>query len=165
MNLASFREMYTTELQETRSVEEQLVGALPKMAELATDPALGEALNEHLAETRKQLERVEQILGRHGAGAREHIDQSMGTLIGEADKWVRMIEDSSLRDAAIIASAQRIEHYEIAVYGTLAAWAKQLDLEDDAETLHAILEEEKQADDKLTSLARREVNPQAATTA
>jgi ferritin-like metal-binding protein YciE len=157
--------MYTVELQETRSLEEQLVGALPKMMEMATDPALKQALNAHHGETRTQLQRVEEILARHGAGGREHIDHSLANLVAEADKWVRMLQDSSLRDAAIIASVQRIEHYEIAVYGTLATWAKQLRHEQDLSTLLAILEEEKAADEALSRLAKAEVNPQAATPA
>lgn len=165
MDVASLKELYTAELQETRSLEEQLVGALPRLEKQATHPSLKEALSTHLDETRDQLRRVEEILGRHGAGAREHTDQSMTTLVAEADRWVGMIEDSNLRDAAIIASGQRIEHYEIAVYGTLAAWAKELGLEDDLETLLAILDEEKQADDKLTGLAKGEVNPKASASA
>jgi ferritin-like metal-binding protein YciE len=165
MDVASLKELYTTELQETRSLEEQLVGALPRLEKQATHPSLKAALGAHLDETRSQLRRVEEILGRHGAGAREHTDQSMTKLVAEADRWVGMIEDPTLRDAAIIASGQRIEHYEIAVYGTLAAWAKQLGLGDDLETLLAILDEEKQADDKLTGLAKGEVNPRASAAA
>lgn len=165
MDLTSLKELYTAELQETRSLEEQLLDALPRLESKATDPSLKEALSGHLNETRTQLRRIEEVLARHGAGARQHTDQSMTTLIAEADRWVGMIGDSSLRDAAIIASGQRIEHYEIAVYGTLAAWAKQLGLEEDLKTLLAVLEEEKEADTKLTELAKREVNPQASASA
>ncbi len=90
-----------------------------------------------------------------------HTDQSMQAMIHEADKWAGMVKDPALRDAGMIASAQRIEHYEIAVYGTLATWAKQLGLDDDLKMLHGILQQEKHADDALTSLARSSVNPQA----
>ena len=132
------------------------------MADKVSDPHLKEGINEHLEETRSHLRRVEEILGRHGAGAREHTDQSMQRLISESEKWADIVEDSSLRDAGLIASAQRIEHYEIAAYGTLACWAKQLGLDDDLGTLLSVLEEEKSADGKLSEPAKRDVNPQAA---
>ena len=85
----------------------------------------------------------------------------MRTVIDEADKWAGMVNDPKCSDAALIASAQRIEHYEIAVYGTLATWAKQLGLHEDAQALRAILAEEKSADDTLTVLAKTDVNPDA----
>ena len=85
----------------------------------------------------------------------------MERLLSEADKWADMIEDRDQRDAGIIASAQRIEHYEMAVYGTLAAWAKQLGLGEDEKDLRAILKEEYAADKKLTGLAEKEINPSA----
>ncbi len=162
MNVSNLKDMYVAELQEARSLEEQLVDALPKMADKATDPGLKEGMTEHLGETRSHLQRVEDILERHGANPREHTDQSMQRLIGESEKWAGMVDDTNLRDAGLIASAQRIEHYEIAAYGTLACWAKQLGLKDDLETLLSILEEEKAADGKLSELAKREVNPEAA---
>jgi ferritin-like metal-binding protein YciE len=87
----------------------------------------------------------------------------MQAIVREADRWARMVSDPDCRDAGLIASAQRVEHYEIAVYGTLATWAKQLGLEEDQRTLHAILEEEKRTDEKLTDLAKRVINPEAAT--
>jgi ferritin-like metal-binding protein YciE len=162
MNVDTFRELYKTELQELRSVEAQLVDALPRMAEAASHPDLKQAIASHLEETRSLRDRLDAILRRHGAEPREHVDQSMQTIVREADKWAKMVQDSDLRDAGLIASAQRVEHYEIAVYGSLATWAEQLGLSEDGRTLHAILEEEKRADEKLTGLAERVVNPQAA---
>ncbi|HZA92319.1 MAG TPA: DUF892 family protein [Gemmatimonadales bacterium] len=162
MNVNDFRQLYVTELQELRSVEDQLVQALPKMAEVAQNPRLKDAIQTHLELTRSQRERLDGALKRHGADAREHQDGSMKTIIREADRWARMVQDPDLRDAGLIASAQRIEHYEIAVYGTLATWAKQLALDEDLRTLHAILQEEKRADERLTELAERIVNPEAA---
>jgi len=162
MNVNDFRQLYVTELQELRSVEDQLVQALPKMAEVAQNPGLKQAIQIHLEETRSQRERLDGTLARHEADAREHQDGSMETIIREADRWAKMIQDPDLRDAGLIASAQRIEHYEIAVYGTLATWAKQLGLDEDLRTLHAILQEEKRADKRLTELAERIVNPEAA---
>jgi len=164
MNVDDFRQMYATELQELRSVEAQLVEALSKMADKANHPALKQGIQTHLQETRTQLDRLDGLLRSHGAAAGEHRDQSMQTIIGEAEKWAGMVSDPDLRDAGLIASAQRVEHYEIAVYGTLATWAKQLGLAEDQATLHAILEEEKRTDEKLTELAKRVVNPDATRT-
>jgi len=162
MNVNDFRQMYVTELQELRSVEAQLTGALPKMAEVANHPELKQAIQSHLEETRSQRDRLDEILRRHGAEPREHVDQSMQAIVREAEKWAKIVQDPDLRDAGLIASAQRVEHYEIAVYGTLATWAKQLGLDEDQRTLHAILEEEKRTDKKLTGLAQEIVNPDAA---
>ena len=86
----------------------------------------------------------------------------MEAILREADRWAKMVQDPDLRDAGLIASAQRVEHYEIAVYGTLATWAKQLGLNEDLEVVHAILEEEKRTDEKLTEIAKRVINPEAA---
>src|SRR5215210_1950425 len=163
MNVNDFRQMYVTELQELRSVEAQLTGALPKTAEVANHPELKQAIQSHLEETRSQRDRLDTVLRRHGAEPREHVDQSMLAIVREAEKWARMVQDPDLRDAGLIASAQRGEHYEIAVYGTLATWAQQLGLDEDERTLHAILEEEKRADEKLSGLAKQVVNPDAAT--
>lgn len=86
----------------------------------------------------------------------------MTALIVEAEKWAKAVDDHEARDAALISSAQRIEHYEIAVYGTLATWAKQLGLEEDLEVLLGILDQEKSANDKLSHIAKSEASPQAA---
>jgi ferritin-like metal-binding protein YciE len=132
------------------------------MAEMASHPELKQAVQRHLEETRSQRDRLDQILRRCGAEPRAHQDQSMQAIVRESEKWARMVQDPHLRDAGLIASAQRIEHYEIAVYGTLATWAKQLGLDEDERTLHAILEEEKRTDERLTGLAKQLVNPDAA---
>ena len=162
MNIDDFRKMYVTELQELRSVEAQLVDALPKMADVANHSELKQAIQSHLEETRSQWDRLDEILRRHGAEPREHVDQSMQAIVREAEKWAKQVSDPDCRDAGLIASAQRVEHYEIAVYGTLATWAKQLGLDDDQHTLRAILDEEKRTDEKLTGLAKQIVNPDAA---
>lgn len=156
------RKLYISELQEQRSAEEQLVQALPSMSETAADQGLAEALQGHLRETRSQLDRLDAILKGHAAAPRAHQDRSMESMIAETAKWARMIDDPQARDAGLISSAQRIEHYEIAVYGTLATWAKQLGLDEDLKDLLGILDEEKTADAKLTALAKRDINPEAA---
>jgi ferritin-like metal-binding protein YciE len=163
MNVDSFRDMYIAELQELRSVEAQLIEALPKMADMAGHAELKQAIRSHLQETRAQQARLDAILTRHGAEPREHVDQAMQAMLKEAEKWAGMVRDQDLRDAGLIASAQRVEHYEIAVYGSLATWAKQLGLDEDVRALLAILEEEKRTDERLSRLAKRMVNPDAAT--
>jgi ferritin-like metal-binding protein YciE len=164
MNIDSFRNIYLSELQELHSVEAQLVEALPRMADRASHQELKHAIQAHYDETRSQQSRLDEILRRHKVDPREHVDQAMQAMLKETEKWAGMVQDQDLRDAGLIASAQRVEHYEIAVYGSLATWAKQLGLEEDLQTLHAILEEEKRTDDKLSTLARRVVNPDAAST-
>jgi ferritin-like metal-binding protein YciE len=162
MNVDDFRRMYVIELQELRSVEDQLVQALPKMVQLVEHPGLRSALELHLAETRSQRDRLDELLKKHSAGTREHEDGSMAAILREGERWAKIVSDRDCRDAGIIASAQRVEHYEIAVYGTLATWARQLGLHDDARVLHSILQQEKAADEKLSRLAEQGVNREAA---
>jgi ferritin-like metal-binding protein YciE len=161
MNIDHFREMYQAELQEARSVEAQLTAALAKMAEAADNAELREAFEAHLEETRGHQRSVENLLKQLGASPSEHEDQAMRAMIQEAEKMMGMVEPGPLRDAALIASAQRIEHYEIAVYGTLATYAKCLGLEDQKQTLADILEEEKDTDEDLSDLADGIINPAA----
>jgi ferritin-like metal-binding protein YciE len=164
MNVDNFREMYIAELQELCSVEAQLVEALPKMADMASHPELKQAIQTHLEETRWQQSHLDEILRQHRVDPREHVDQAMQAMLKEAEKWAGMVPDQDLRDAGLIASAQRVEHYEIAVYGSLATWAKQLGLDEDLPALLDILEEEKRTDESLSRLAKRVVNPDAAAT-
>ena len=114
------------------------------------------------AETDERQERIGSLLLKHGADPAAHTDQAMQALIRETEKMLDMLKGNDLRDAGLIASAQRLAHYEIAAYGTAAALAGQLDLRDDQRLLHACLEEEKKADVLLTKLAKSEVNPGAA---
>jgi ferritin-like metal-binding protein YciE len=162
MQIGSLTDMYVAELQELHSVENQLVDALARMAERAKSAELKDALNQHLDETRSQARRVQEVLRRRGANPREHVDQAMQVLVRESEKWAGMLNDPALADAGLIASAQKIEHYEIAAYGTVTAYAGLLGHEDDQRELHAILEEEKAADAKLTDLAKAVANPKAA---
>jgi ferritin-like metal-binding protein YciE len=163
MNISSFRDMYIAELQELVSAETQLAALLPRMATLATHTLLKHILTRHHEETRAQRLRLEAILQKHGASPRAHIDQGMQALVNESEKMLRMLEGGELRDAGLIASAQRLEHYEIATYGTAAALAGQLDLRDDQKALHACLQEEKRSDSSLTRLAKGEINRDAVT--
>lgn len=161
MEISTFKDMYLAELQELVSVEEQLSEALPRMAAAASHPALKDALVDHHAETLAQKERLLAILRTHGVDPGAHVDQAMEALIRETRKMLGMLEGEDLRDAGLIASVQKLEHYEIAAYGSAAALAGQLDLRDDQMLLHDSLLEEKEADALLTDIAKGEVNPDA----
>ena len=161
MEMRTFKDMYIAELQELMSAEAQLADALLRMAGAATHPVLKRVLVHHRAETEIQGERLMTILKKHGADPAAHTDQAMQTLITETKKMLTILTDNDLRDAGLIASAQKLEHYEIAAYGTAAALAGQLDLRDEQKMLHLSLEEEKRVDALLTQLAKREVNPNA----
>ncbi len=161
MEIDNFKDMYLAELQELVSVESQLADALLRMAAAATHPALKDLLIHHRAETETQKQRLVTILQKHGADPEVHTDQAMQALVKETRKMLDMLTGDDLRDAGLLASAQKLEHYEIAAYGTAAALAGQLDLRDEQKMLHRTLDEEKQIDALLTELAKREVNPDA----
>ncbi|MBX6424433.1 MAG: DUF892 family protein [Variibacter sp.] len=161
MEITNFKDMYLAELQELANAERQVAASLQRMAAAATHPALKNAFVSHRAEKQAQKERLESILKKHGASTRAHTDQSMQALVGEAEKMLTILKGNNLRDAGLIASAQKLEHYEIAAYGTAAALADQLGLRDDQQMLHESLEEEKQADSLLTRLAKSEINRDA----
>ena len=161
MEIGSFKDMFVAELQELASVEGQLADALLRMAGAASHPALKRLLVYHRAETETQRERLMTILEKHGADPVAHVDQAMQALVTETMKMLAMLKTDDLRDAGLIASAQKIEHYEIAAYGTAAALAGQLDLRDEQKMLHLSLQEEKRVDVLLTKLAKGEVNPDA----
>jgi ferritin-like metal-binding protein YciE len=161
MEITNFNDMYLSELQELASVEGQLADSLLRMAEVASHPTLKNALLHHREETQVQKDRLESILQKHGANPKAHTDQAMEALLKEAGKMLTLLKGNNLRDAGLIASAQKLEHYEIAAYGTAAAFAGQLDLRDDQQMLHTSLEEERHADALLTQLAKSEVNPDA----
>lgn len=161
MEMTTFKDVYLAELQELVSVEAQLADALLRMAGAATHPTLKRVLIHHRAETETQRDRLMTILLKHEVNPTARIDQAMQALITETKKMITMLRADDLRDAGLIASAQKIEHYEIAAYGTAAALAGQLGLRDEQKMLHMSLEEERQVDGLLTELAKREVNRQA----
>jgi len=161
MQINNFKEMYVAELQELFSAEGQLADALDQMANVASHPSLKNVLLHHRDGAHVQRQRLESILQKHGANPWAHTDQAMQMLVTETAKMASMLNDSELRDAGLIASAQKLEHYEIAAYGTAAALAGQLDLRDEQRMLHESLEEEKQVDALLTMLAKGEANQDA----
>jgi ferritin-like metal-binding protein YciE len=138
-------------------VEAQLAELLRGMAHVASNPELRSALTNHWQETRSQKYRLEPLLRKHGADPKAHVDQSMQALVNEVQKMASMLA-GNLRYAGLIASAQKLEHYEIAAYGTAAALAGQLNQRDEQKILHVTLEEEKAADVLLTKLAKGEIN-------
>jgi ferritin-like metal-binding protein YciE len=161
MQINNFKDMYIAELQELANMERQFAGALLQIAEVTSHPSLKNALMHHHQETKVQRQRLESILQKHGADSDAHTDQAVQALLGETKKMLVMLKGNDLRDAGLIASAQKLEHYEIAAYGTAAALAGQLQFRDDQQLLHDSLEEEKQADALLTKLAKAEVNQDA----
>jgi len=161
MEITGFRDMYIAELQELVSVEDQLAEALLRMAQVAAHEALKDALIHHREQTQIQKERIGSLLQNHGASPHAHTDQAMQALVAESEKMLGILKGNELRDAGLIASAQKLEHYEIAAYGTAAALAGQLQLRDDQQLLHKSLEEEKEADLLLTHLAKRGINRDA----
>jgi ferritin-like metal-binding protein YciE len=161
MEIKSFKDLYIAELQELVSVEQQLGETLQRMATVASHPSLKDAFTRHHRQTMTQGDRLREILGKHKANAAAHTDQGLQALIKETEKMMSMLKGDDLRDAGLLASAQKLEHYEIAAYGSVAALAGQLELRDDQRLLHESLEEEKRTDELLTSLAKGEINQDA----
>jgi len=149
------------ELKDLFNAENQLVKSLPKMAKAASSPELQKAIEDHLEETKNQVQRLEQIFDQLDTSHRGKKCKAMEGLLQEGKEIVAEDAEPSVKDAAIIAAAQRVEHYEIAGYGTAKAFAKILGNEAVAELLNQTLEEEKAADMKLNELAQSSINMQA----
>lgn len=158
MSMESLKDLFEHELRDIYYAEKALVKALPKMAKGATSEKLKAGIEEHLEQTKGQVERLEQVFELLGVPARGKKCEAMEGLIEEGASLLEEDADSDVLDAGIIAAAQKVEHYEIATYGTLCTWARQLGLDDTADLLGETLEEEKQTDLKLTELAESEVN-------
>ncbi len=161
MKVNDFETMYLTGLQEARGLEETLLQALPKLADAADDRELAETLRSHLAETRTHFDRIRDLLARNSAMATAPADASIGAIVALAETTIATMRPGPVRDVTLIALVQRIEHQEIAIYGTLAAYAKMLGRHDEKRVLGAILEEERGADEDLTDIAVRLVSPPA----
>jgi ferritin-like metal-binding protein YciE len=160
--LASLDDLLVHELQDIYNAEGQILKALPKMIKAATHPDLKAAFEEHRDQTEGQVRRLEQAFKLLGVPAKGRKCEGMAGLIEEGKKVMEQEAEPAVMDAALIAAAQAVEHYEITRYGTLIAWAKQLGRPDCASVLEETLKEEKAADSKLTSLAERDVNVKAA---
>jgi ferritin-like metal-binding protein YciE len=138
------------------------VKALPDMIEKATDAKLKQGFQTHLGETKNQIKRLEQVFKLHGVEVMGVDCPAIDVIIEEADEVAGEVDDKNVLDAALIAAAQAVEHYEMTRYGTLIAWAKQLGRSDCARLLEQNLQEEKAADSKLTALAESNINRKAA---
>lgn len=158
---SELQEAFLDELADIYNAEQQLTKALPKMAKAAENEELRQAFESHLAETQGQIERLEEAAESLGESIKRKKCKGMEGLIEEGKEMMEEFKDSSALDAVLIAAAQKVEHYEIASYGTLCAWARELGHEEVAELLEANLEEEKAADQKLTGIAEERANREA----
>lgn len=159
---SGLKELFIDELKDIYWAEKALVKALPKMAKKATSRELVAAIEDHLSVTETHVERLEQVFEVLGEKAATKKCEAMDGLITEAEELMKEIEDGVVRDAAIISAAQKVEHYEIASYGTLVSFANTLGETDAAELLEETLNEEKEADQALTEIAESSINIDAA---
>jgi len=160
MHITSLRELYLAELQELSDGERQLVEMLKLMMEVVSSDSMLQLLHKLQKEAIRQEQRLNMLLQDHGVDASTHADQAMEALINETKKMSEMTADG-LRNAALIASLQKVEHYEIAAYGSIATLAGQLGFGDDQRLLHRSLQEERRADKLLTGLAKAGINEEA----
>ena len=151
--MESLADLFYDELRDVFSAEKQLLKALPKMIKKATDTQLKSALENHLEETRQQVERVEKAFEDTGKAARAKTCEAMKGLIEEAEEMLSEDANPAVMDATIIACAQKVEHYEIATYGTLCEWARALGYEKALKQLKQNIDEEEKADAKLSKIA------------
>jgi len=158
----TLHDAFLDELRDAYDAEKQLVKALPKLAKAATSTELRQAFVDHLEETNGHVEKLEQVFQICEEKAKGKHCDGMAGIIEEGKSVMDEDYEGATMDACLIASAQRVEHYEMAAYGTLVAWAKGMGMNDAAELLQEILDEEKAADEKLTSIAESGVNEQAA---
>ena len=157
----TLRDLYLNELRDLYSAETQLLEALPKMADAASSSELKEAFTAHLTETDGHVRRLEQIFEALGEEPSGETCKAMEGLIEEGEDYVEASGDKQVRDAGLIGAAQRVEHYEIAGYGTTRTLATRLGESEAADSLQATLEEEEEADRTLTAIAESDVNPAA----
>ena len=158
----TLHDAFLDELRDMYHAEQQLIQALPKMAKAANTPELIEAFESHLAETRVQVDRLEQVFASLGESPKAKTCEGMKGIIEEATTMMGEDFDPDTMDAVLIASAQRAEHYEIAAYGTLVAWARSMEHDTAEELLQLNLDEESATDEKLSDIAEGGINDSAA---
>ncbi|TNC74771.1 ferritin-like domain-containing protein [Rubellimicrobium roseum] len=161
-DIATLDDLFVHQLQDIYYAENQITKALPKMISKATDPQLRSGFEQHLAETQNQIKRLEQVFQMHGQSPKQVDCPAIDGIIKEANEVAGEVSDKEVLDAALLAAAQAVEHYEITRYGTLIAWAKQLGRPDCASVLQQNLDEEYATDKKLTAMAEAKVNQRAA---
>ncbi|RPI22845.1 MAG: ferritin-like domain-containing protein [Acidobacteria bacterium] len=161
IKLNDFRDLYLYQLKDLYYTENQIIEAMPKMIEAATSTELQSAFRTHLEQTKSQRQRLEKIFGRLNMEPEEEKSSAAAGLIDDGSYMVKADGDPAVRDAGLIAAAQRIEHYEMAGYGCARTYAHRLGFHEDANVLQKILDEEGQTDKKLTALAESHINAEA----
>jgi ferritin-like metal-binding protein YciE len=158
LKLNSLRDLLLEELRDLYNAEQQLVDALPKMADAAKAPDLKSAFNHHLEQTKQHVSRLERVFARIGEKASGETCEAMKGLIKEGEQIIKAEGNADVRDAGLISAAQRVEHYEMAGYGTARTLARRVGENEIASVLQQTLDEEGEADKKLTSIAESQVN-------
>ena len=161
MTAKTMNDLLITFMQDVYYAERQILKALPKMAKASENEELKDALTHHRGETEGQIERLQKAFEALGKRARGRTCEAINGLIEEGDEIVEAFEAGTVRDAGILACAQAVEHYEMARYGTIVAWAKVVGADDVARLMQETLDEEKKADTTLNQLAQRRINQQA----
>jgi ferritin-like metal-binding protein YciE len=162
MQLETLQDLYVHELKDLYSAEKQLVRALPKMARAAKNEKLAAGFQEHLEQTKEHAVRLERILSKQKKSTRGSRCKGMEGIIAEGEEMVEEEADPEVKDAGLISAAQRVEHYEIAGYGTARTYAEMLGDHEGARLLQTTLGEEAETDQKLTKLAKSSINIAAA---
>ncbi len=162
MEFNSFKDLFVEQIEDLYDAEHQLTKALPKMAEAAHSPQLKQAFESHLTQTEGHVSRLDQIFRELNMEPERETCAAMKGLIAEGDAMIKAKGDPDIKDAALIAAAQRVEHYEMSGYGTARAFARRLGLTQAATLLEQTLTEEKAADEKLSNIAESSVNRSAA---
>ena len=162
MRMESLQELYIDELRDIYDAEQQLVKALPKMAKAATNEELRAAFEQHLEQTEEHVARLERVFEELGEKPKRKTCEAMKGLVEEGKQLMEEDADEDVMDAGLIAAAQKVEHYEIATYGTLRTYAEMLGFDEQADILQETLDEEKDTDDNLTELAVSCINLEAA---
>jgi ferritin-like metal-binding protein YciE len=160
--VSTLEELFLDEIQDLYDAEKQLTKALPKMAKAASSDELRQAFEDHLEQTKGHVDRLEQVFEALGEKAKGKKCEAMAGLVKEGDEIVSSTEETPVRDAGLIAGAQKVEHYEIASYGSARTHAQLLGHDSIVDLLEQTLEEEKETDEKLTDLAQSTVNEDAA---
>jgi ferritin-like metal-binding protein YciE len=162
MAVKTMNDLFLNTLKDIYYAEKQIFKSLPKMAKVASSPELKAAFEKHRLETEGQIERLEKVFESCGVAARSIRCEAMDGILAQAKEAMEEIEDAEVRDAGIVAAAQTVEHYEIARYGTLIAWADRLGMKQASQLLRETLDEEKKTDQTLTQLAQKSINQKAA---
>jgi ferritin-like metal-binding protein YciE len=164
-DLNSFKDLFVNQIEDLYDAENRLTKALPKMADAANSSQLKQAIQHHLTETQGHVSRLETIFRELNLEPKRETCEAMKGLVAEGEEMIKAKGDPDVKDAALIAAAQRVEHYEISGYGTARAFARRLGMTQAANLLQQTLSEEEAADRKLNQIAESSVNVQAASTA